>query len=102
MKLMGVKLKMSSAYHPKTDGSSECLNKTINQMLQYHVAQNQKGWVQALPRIHFQIMNTVNASIGSSGFQLHLGCLPHVIPPMITESLPDELQEAMPTATSVI
>jgi len=36
-KLSGVKLKMSTAYHPETDGSSERTNKTINQTLRYHV-----------------------------------------------------------------
>lgn len=76
LKLTGVKFKMSTVYHPKTDGSSEQLNKTINQMLHYHVCCNQKGWVQVLPCIHFQIMNTVNSSTGFSGFQLHLGCSP--------------------------
>jgi hypothetical protein len=70
-KLTGVKLKMSSAYHPETDGLSEQSNKTINQLLQYHV-HHQKGWVHVLPRIQFQIMNTVNTSTGFSGFQLHL------------------------------
>jgi len=37
MKLMGVSLKMSTAFHPETDGSSEWVNKTINQCLRYHV-----------------------------------------------------------------
>ena len=101
-KLTGVKLKMSSAYHLETDGSSERSNKTINQMLRYHVTQNQKGWVRALPRIRFQIMNTVNASTGFSGFQLHLGRSPRVIPPIIPDSLPNELQEAALTATTII
>jgi Reverse transcriptase (RNA-dependent DNA polymerase)./Integrase core domain. len=32
-KLTGVKLKMSTAFHPQSDGSSERLNKTINQCL---------------------------------------------------------------------
>lgn len=44
-KLMGVKFKMSTVYHPETDGASEQSNKTINQMLRYHVQHNQKGWV---------------------------------------------------------
>jgi RNase H-like domain found in reverse transcriptase/Integrase zinc binding domain len=101
-KLTGVKLKMSSAYHPETDGSSERSNKTINQMLRYHVTQNQRGWVRALPRIRFQIMNTVNASTGFSGFQLHLGRSPRVIPPIIPDSLLNELQEAALTATTII
>ena len=48
-KLTGVKIILSSAYHPKTDGSSECSNKTVNQCICYHVQCNQKGWVQALP-----------------------------------------------------
>ncbi|KXN84696.1 hypothetical protein AN958_12215 [Leucoagaricus sp. SymC.cos] len=30
-------------------------------------------------------MNTVNASTGYSGFQLHLGCAPRVIPPIVRE-----------------
>ena len=32
-KLMGVKLKLSTAYHPQTDGMSERANKTVNQCL---------------------------------------------------------------------
>ena len=78
-KLTGVNLKMSSAYHPETNGSSECTNKTINQAICFHVDHNQKGWVHALPHIHFCIMNTVNSSTGYSGFQLCLGQSPHVI-----------------------
>jgi hypothetical protein len=75
-KLTGVKLKMSTSYHPETDGSSKRSNKTINQMLCYYIKRNQKGWVQVLPWIHFQIMNTVNTSTSYSGFQLHLGHSP--------------------------
>ena len=35
--LTGTKIKMSMAYHPETDGTSERTNKTVNQMLRYHV-----------------------------------------------------------------
>jgi hypothetical protein len=101
-KLTGVKLKMSSAYHPETDGSSERSNKTINQLLQYHVRQNQKGWVRALPQIRFQIMNSVNASTGFLGFQLHLGWSPRVIPPIVPNDLPVKLYDTGQTATTLI
>ena len=57
-RLTGVKLKLSSAYHPETDGTSKWSNKTINQCIRYHVCCNQKGWVQVLPWIHFDIMNS--------------------------------------------
>ncbi|KAH7917638.1 hypothetical protein BV22DRAFT_995044, partial [Leucogyrophana mollusca] len=41
-------------------------------------------WVRALPRIRFDIMNTVNASTGFSPFQLHMGRSPRLIPPLQT------------------
>jgi len=47
--LMGVKLKMSTVYHPETDGTSECTNKMVNQALCFHIECNQLGWVHALP-----------------------------------------------------
>jgi hypothetical protein len=50
-KLTGIKLKMSSAYHPETDGSSERSNKSVVQCLRYHVERNQTGWVMALPLV---------------------------------------------------
>jgi hypothetical protein len=92
-KLTGVKLKMSTAFHPETDGSSERTNKTVNQAVRYHVSRNQRGWVRALPRVRFDIMNTVNASTGFSGFQLRMGRSPRIIPPLVTPAprdAPDE------------
>jgi hypothetical protein len=82
-KLTGVHLKMSTSYHPQTDGSSECTNKTVNQCIRYHVERNQKGWVWVLPLVRFHMMNNVNASTGYSGFQLHIGRSPRVVPPLV-------------------
>ncbi|KAJ2925766.1 hypothetical protein H1R20_g11329, partial [Candolleomyces eurysporus] len=79
--LTGVKLKMSSAFHPQTDGSSERTNKTVIQALRYHVERDQKGWVKALPKVRFDIMNSINSSTGFSPFQLKSGFSPRVIPP---------------------
>ena len=79
--LTGVSLKMSTSFHPETDGSSERTNKTVIQALRYHVARNQKGWAKALPLVRFNYMNTVNASTGFSPFQLHIGRSPRLIPP---------------------
>jgi transposase InsO family protein len=42
-KLTGVKLKMSTAFHPKTDRSSEHSNKMVNQCVRSHVQRNQCG-----------------------------------------------------------
>jgi hypothetical protein len=99
-RLTGVKLKMSSAYHPETDGASERTNKTINQAIRYHVRRNQKGWVRALPRIRFDIMNSVNASTDFSPFQLRLGRSPRRIPPLIPlEHVPNGVEK---TAADIV
>jgi hypothetical protein len=81
--LTGVKLKMSTAYHPETDGASERTNKTLNQCLRFHVDRHQHGWRRALPRIRFNLMNTINASTGFSPFQLRMGRSPRVFPPLV-------------------
>ena len=80
--LTGTKIKMSTAYHPETDGSSEHTNKTVNQMLRYHMGRNQSGWAKALPLVRFNIMNTVNKSTGFSPFQLRMGRSARLIPPL--------------------
>ena len=82
-KLTGVKLKLSTAYHLETDGASERTNKTVNQALRYHVERNQLGWVRALPRVRFDMMNAVNKSTGFTPFQLRFGRSPRIIPPLI-------------------
>ena len=98
----GVKLKMSMAYHPETDGSSECMNKMINQSLHFHIDCQQKGWVHVLPRIHFAIMNLVNASTRFSNFQLHIGHAPLVIPPIVPSDLPPTLHSVSSCVEEVI
>ena len=54
-KLIGIKQKMLSAYHPETDGSTERANRTVGQMLRSCIGPNQKDWVSRLPAIEFAI-----------------------------------------------
>jgi hypothetical protein len=91
--LTGVKIKMSTTYHPETDGASERTNKSVIQAIRYYVERNQKGWSKALPKIRFDLMNTVNASTGFSGFHLRMGRSPRIISPAMPEKLPAELRE---------
>jgi hypothetical protein len=99
-KLTGVKLKMSTAFHPETDGASERTNKTVNQCIRYHVARNQRGWVRALPRVRFHLMNTVNKSTGYSPFQLKTGRSPRILPPLLHAKKPASAEEF--SATDII
>jgi hypothetical protein len=83
VKLTGVKLKMLSSYHPETDGSSKCTNKSVVQSLCFHVKHNQKGWVKKLLLVCFNLMNTVNISMSFSPFQLYMGHSPQLILPIL-------------------
>lgn len=47
-------------------------------------------------------MNTVNASMGFSGFQLHLGQSPYIIFPTLTPISDMELQDTATTATTLL
>jgi Integrase zinc binding domain len=95
-KLTRMKLKMSSSYHPETDGASEHLNKMVVQCLHFHVERTQSGWLRALLLVRFNIMNTINVSTGFSPFQLRMGQSPRLIPPLISNdmSVPDEINHS--------
>jgi hypothetical protein len=86
--LMGVELKMSSAYHPETDGSTERANRTVTQMLRQCVQPDQKDWVTKLPAIEFAINSARSESTGYAPFFLNTGRMPRS---MIWDSAgPDE------------
>ena len=86
-KLTSVKLKLSTAYHPETDGVSEQTNKMVNQALQYHVKWNQLGWVHTLPHVRFDMMNMVKKLTNFTPFQLCFGQSPRIIPLLIPAKL---------------
>ena len=72
-KLMGVKQRMSSTYHPEMDGSTERANQTIGQMLRSCIGLTQKDWVLRLPAIEFAINLARSESTGYSPFFLNTG-----------------------------
>ena len=78
-KLIGTKLKLSSAYHPQTDGSTEQANRTITQTLRQCIDPNQKDWVAKLPAIQFAINSARSESAGYAPFFLNNGHMPQAM-----------------------
>ena len=46
---MGIDHKLSSAFHPETDGQTERTNQTLEAYLRHYVNDNQDNWVSLLP-----------------------------------------------------
>lgn len=74
--LLGVELRMSSAYHPESDGSTERANRTVTQMLRQCISPKQKDWVSKLPGIEFAINLARSNSTGYAPFFLNSGRMP--------------------------
>ena len=75
-----VKLKMSTAFHPQTDSTSEQSNKTVVQLLCSWVDRHGTSWVKYLSRVSQAMNNTVRCSTGFSPAQLVFGRRLHTLP----------------------
>jgi len=72
-RLLGTELRMSSAFHPQTDGATERANRTVTQIIRQCMSTNQKDWVMKLPAIEFAINSARSSTTGFSPFQLNYG-----------------------------
>ena len=60
MKLLKVKLKLSTVFHPQTDGQSERAFRTLEEMLRCFVSYTQRDWSRFLPGLEFACNNYMN------------------------------------------
>ncbi|KAJ3011954.1 hypothetical protein NUW54_g2018 [Trametes sanguinea] len=75
-RLVGVELRMSSAYHPESDGSTERANRTVAQMLRQCIGPTQRDWTIKLPVIEFAINLARSDTTGYAPFFLNTGRMP--------------------------
>jgi hypothetical protein len=73
---IGIKLKMSTAYHPQTNGLVERTNEVIATALRHFVAADQRDWPQYLPFIEFALNDMYRETIQSTAFRMNRICLP--------------------------
>lgn len=70
---LGTRLKMSTAFHPQTDGQTERENRTLEEGLRSYVSRMQTDWDQHLLAIEIAHNNSVHASTGFTPFYLSSG-----------------------------
>ncbi|KAI3729491.1 hypothetical protein L6452_18151 [Arctium lappa] len=70
---MGSKIKLSTAYHPQTDGQSERTIQTLEDMLRACALDFQGSWESHLPLIEFAYNNSYHASIKDAPYEMLYG-----------------------------
>lgn len=71
--ILNVKLLMSSAAHPQTDGQSERQIRTVEQVLRPYCSLDQNDWDVHLPMVEFAMNNAPSATTGLSPFFVEKG-----------------------------
>ncbi|KAI3696885.1 hypothetical protein L6452_29480 [Arctium lappa] len=73
VKELGTRVKLSTAYHPQTDGQSERTIQTLEDMLRSCVIDFGGSWDSHLPLVEFAYNNSYHSSIGMAPFEALYG-----------------------------
>jgi len=109
--LTQTKLAMSTAFHPQTDGQTERMNQTAEQILRNYVNYYQDNWNEYLPCVQFVMNNNVNTSTKEIPARLVFAHVPQLPVDMImdkqvnnptVEQFIDSMTQAVKRATDNI
>ena len=70
---LGINTKLSTAFHPQTDGQTERLNQTLEQYLRSYVNDQQDNWVELLPTAEFSYNSAPSGTTNVSPFFANYG-----------------------------
>lgn len=91
-----VKHRLSTAFHPQTDGQTERMNQTLEQYLRCYCSEKQETWPEMLAQAEFAVNNGVHPATRMSPFELLEGWSPEIRTPPIRDEL---REERVPAAT---
>ena len=72
-RMLGIKTKLSTAFHPQTDGQTERMNQELEQYLQFFIEHRQKDWLEWMVAAEFAINNKVHTATKVSLFMANYG-----------------------------
>ncbi|KAJ9541634.1 hypothetical protein OSB04_028140 [Centaurea solstitialis] len=87
-RLQGTALRMSSAYHPKSDGQTEVINRCLETYLHCFAIDQPKSWALWIPWAEFWYNSTFHGSTGRSPFEVVYGQKT----PTIVKFIPGEIR----------
>jgi transposase InsO family protein len=72
-KLLGIKQKLSTAFHPESDGQTEAANKEMERYLRTYIDHLQQNWTEWLPMAEYSANALQTEATGLSPFFLNAG-----------------------------
>lgn len=88
LKLVGIKSRMSTAFHPQTDGQTERLNQSLEIYLRAFVNYEMSNWEDLLPTAEFAYNNAPSTATGMTPFFANYGYHPAAHnPPLPTDKI---------------
>jgi len=72
-RMLGIKTKLSTAFHPQTDGQTERMNQELKQYLRFFIEHRQKDWPEWLAAAEFVINNKVHMATKVLPFMANYG-----------------------------
>ena len=78
-KLLGVKSKLMTAYHPQSDGTTECFNQEIEAYIGIYCSSNPETWHKSIGTMEFTHNNQRHSDRQRTSFELMYGLSPLAI-----------------------
>lgn len=75
-RLLRINARLSTGFHPETDGQSKILNSEMERYLRTYVGYQQDDWVLWLPMAEFAANNAESATTTTSPFFANYSCHP--------------------------
>jgi len=67
-RMLGIRMKLLTTFHPQTDGQTEQMNQELEQYLQFFIEHRQKDWLEWLAVAEFAVNNKVHTATKVSLF----------------------------------
>jgi Integrase zinc binding domain/Chromo (CHRromatin Organisation MOdifier) domain/Integrase core domain len=77
-RMLGIQTKLSTAYHPETDGQTERVNQELERYLRWYVDYRQGDWSEFLATAEFAYNNKIHSATQASPFFLNYGLHPRM------------------------